>query len=458
MSLNDFIEKSKGSLDPDIEKELNIISRRVRISRLQAMETELKKTIADLMSKEEKDLFNHLEGTYKSRYYKELYELQRITGYDSVREISEEDLKIILNNPWTADGREFSKRIWDRGDKLVNSLKDNLMRDIGRGASPDESIKNIEKQFNASKAAASRLVYTETAAISSKATQDSYEKLGVKQYQILATLDLKTSDICRSMDSKIFDYKDYRIGITAPPFHPNCRSDTVPYFGDEFEKEIDQDIGRMARDPNTGKSGKVEDLSYKEWYNKYVKDNPKAVFKEKAWKNRNTDKDQFIKYKDVLGKDLKNNFEAFQETKYKDKDKYRLLRVDYKRRKKLIDNPELLLPNADKATIDNRKFTKYLFGGENEDGLNKGRLIEKKLGYNIDNYLEFKNEILKRAVIYPSHINGKTHKGIRYEQKIFMYDKNKNPVNLIVGWYVEGTNTKMTTIFIKEVSRDEFED
>lgn len=72
------------------------------------------------------------------------------------------------------------------------------------------------------------------------------------------------------MDSKIFDYKDYRIGITAPPFHPNCRSDTIPYFGDEFEKEIDQGIGRMARDPESGISGKVEDLSYKEWYKKYV--------------------------------------------------------------------------------------------------------------------------------------------------------------------------------------------
>lgn len=75
------------------------------------------------------------------------------------------------------------------------------------------------------------------------------------------------------MDSKIFDYKDYRIGITAPPFHLNCRSDTVPYFGDEFEKEIDQGIGRMARDPESGKSGKVEDLSYKKWYKKYVVEN-----------------------------------------------------------------------------------------------------------------------------------------------------------------------------------------
>lgn len=269
-SLDDFIKKATGKIDVNIEKELNIISRRVRISRLQAMEVELKKTVAGLMSREEKGLFAHLGGTYEKRYYKELYELQRITGYKSVQSVNKSELKTLIKNPWTSDGQEFSERIWGRGEKLTTSLRDNLIRDIARGSNPKESARNIQRLFDVSKASASRLVFTETAAVNAKATQDSYEKLGVKQYQILATLDLKTSDICRSMDSKIFDYKDYKIGITAPPFHPNCRSDTVPYFGDEFEKEIDQGIGRMARDPESGKSGKVEDLSYKEWYNKYV--------------------------------------------------------------------------------------------------------------------------------------------------------------------------------------------
>lgn len=269
-SLDDFIKKATGKINVDTERELNIISRRVRISRLQAMEVELKKTVAGLMSREEKGLFAHLGGTYEKRYYKELYELQRITGYKSVQSVNKSELNTFIKNPWTSDGQEFSERIWGRGEKLTTSLRDNLIRDIARGNSPKESARNIQRLFDVSKASASRLVFTETAAVNAKATQDSYEKLGVKQYQILATLDLKTSDICRSMDSKIFDYKDYKIGITAPPFHPNCRSDTVPYFGDEFEKEIDQGIGRMARDPESGISRKVEDLSYKDWYKKYV--------------------------------------------------------------------------------------------------------------------------------------------------------------------------------------------
>ncbi|MDY2987675.1 MAG: minor capsid protein [Peptoniphilus sp.] len=264
MDLDEFMKKSKGSITPEIERELDIISHRVRISRLQAMELELKKTVANLMSKEDKGLFNHLGKTYEKRYYNELYELHRIVGYSNFQSIDKGTLKTILKTPWTSDGNEFSNRIWERGNKLVNSLKDNLTRDIIRGTSPDESIKNIAKEFETSKYNAVRLVMTETAAINSKAVQDSYKKLGVEKYEIIATLDLKTSQICRDMDGRVFEYKDYKIGITAPPFHPNCRTTTVPYFDD-----IDDET-RMMRNPETGKSERIEKLSYGEWYEKYV--------------------------------------------------------------------------------------------------------------------------------------------------------------------------------------------
>ncbi|MBL7575532.1 minor capsid protein [Peptoniphilus asaccharolyticus] len=264
MDLDEFMKKSKGSITPEIERELDIISHRVRISKLQAMELELKKTVANLMSKEDKGLFNHLGKTYEKRYYNELYELHRIVGYSNFQSIDKGTLKTILKTPWTSDGNEFSNRIWERGNKLVNSLKDNLTRDIIRGTSPDESIKNIAKEFETSKYNAVRLVMTETAAINSKAVQDSYKKLGVEKYEIIATLDLKTSQICRDMDGRVFEYKDYKIGITAPPFHPNCRTTTVPYFDD-----IDDET-RMIRNPETGKSERIEKLSYGEWYEKYV--------------------------------------------------------------------------------------------------------------------------------------------------------------------------------------------
>ena len=67
------------------------------------------------------------------------------------------------------------------------------------------------------------------------------------------------------MDLKVFDLKDYEIGTTAPPFHVNCRSVTIPYFDDEEEGE------RAARDPETGKTIYVSDkMTYKEWKQKFL--------------------------------------------------------------------------------------------------------------------------------------------------------------------------------------------
>ena len=87
----------------------------------------------------------------------------------------------------------------------------------------------------------------------------------VEKYQILATLDNRTSDICQDMDGKVFDFKDYEIGTTAPPFHVNCRSVTIPYFDDEEEGE------RAARDPETRKTIYVSDkMTYKEWKQKFL--------------------------------------------------------------------------------------------------------------------------------------------------------------------------------------------
>ena len=109
---------------------------------------------------------------------------------------------------------------------------------------------------------------TESAAISSVAQKDCLKDLGVEKYEILATLDNLTSQICRDLDGKVFDMKEYEVGVTAPPFHPNCRSTTVPYFDDEFT-EGEQ---RAARDSD-GKTYYVPaDMKYREWEKKFVKE------------------------------------------------------------------------------------------------------------------------------------------------------------------------------------------
>ncbi len=77
------------------------------------------------------------------------------------------------------------------------------------------------------------------------------------------------------MDKQVFEQKDYAVGVTAPPFHPNCRTSTAPYF---------EDLGstRAARGAD-GKTYQVpSDMTYKEWHKKYVEDNQEAEAKEEG--------------------------------------------------------------------------------------------------------------------------------------------------------------------------------
>lgn len=58
--------------------------------------------------------------------------------------------------------------------------------------------------------------------------------------------------------------------MTAPPFHPNCRCTTIPYFDDEFSVVEE----RAARNPETGKTTYVPaNMKYLERKEKYVSKN-----------------------------------------------------------------------------------------------------------------------------------------------------------------------------------------
>ena len=135
------------------------------------------------------------------------------------------------------------------------------------GTTINQIANKLVKDFEVSEYQAKRLIRTEMSAIRSQATKDSYRDLNIQRYQILATLDLRTSDICRRLDGEIFNISDYKVGITAPPFHPFCRSTTIPYI------EGETDTGtRVARDPITGQTVRVNSkMKYQEWFDMFVR-------------------------------------------------------------------------------------------------------------------------------------------------------------------------------------------
>lgn len=305
-NLSDFTKASKEFITPDLEKELDVASRRVRISRLQAMQLSLKSNVAVLLNKEQQKLFAHLSNQYTSSYYEDLYELQRITGYEQINKLSPSFVEEVLNTSWANDGKNFSDRIWARKDKLISTLDTNLRQGLITGRSPDKISAEISHELSVSKSNAKRLVQTESAAIHASSRKSMFKQMGVEKYEILATLDTRTTEICRGLDGKVFNVKDYEVGITAPPFHVYCRSTTIPYFDDDIQDEIVE--RRAARNVRTGKSTTVPDMTYKTWFKRYVQ----PVNDEKEFK-------RILK---VLGYPVVENLDKYRSIKYNDVERY----------------------------------------------------------------------------------------------------------------------------------------
>ena len=271
-TVEEYIQKGKeNGVSGQWLKQLENASARVHIQRLEALKIQIQDRIENMYTTRDRSLEDYLCRVYKDTYYHTVFEIDKGIGsiQSSFNKLDDRKVSQIIHKPWAIDGKDFSTRIWEDKANLVNTLHTGLTQSLIRGGNLDDVVNDIS-QFVSSKIKnkkyiASRLVTTESAAYASKAQEQAYKDLSVDKYEILATLDLHTSDICQDLDGKIFDRKDYQVGVTAPPFHPNCRTVTVPWFPD------DVDTGERAARGKDGKVGYVpQNMTYKEWYNKYI--------------------------------------------------------------------------------------------------------------------------------------------------------------------------------------------
>lgn len=262
----------ENGIDLIWKKELENASSKIHISRLEALQMRIRQEIEKLSYEEQHSTEDFIINTYKDTYYKLAYELQK--GHNVAFQVSAldtETIKKVISKPWTIDNQTFSDRIWKNKRSLINILQTELTQSIIRGKAPDEVIEKIAKQFRVSKNKAGTLVMTESAFFASSARKKCFNDLDVEKYEVVATLDSHTSNICKNLDRKVFDMKDYKEGVTAPPFHVRCRSTTAPYFDDEFE------FGERAARNANGKTYYVSNtIKYNEWYEKYIDNSEKS--------------------------------------------------------------------------------------------------------------------------------------------------------------------------------------
>lgn len=248
-------------------KQLENASARYHISRLEAIQLQMQQSLEVMFGNQLDSIDSTMRDVYRSGYYHTAFEIQKGVGVGwDFTTLDEKQISKIINKPWAVDGKNFSERVWGNRQKLVNELNNELTKNIILGQDPQKAIDAIAKKMNTSKNAAGRLVMTEEAFFSSAAQKDCYDELDVEQFEIVATLDSHTSEICRDMDGKHFPMSQWEVGVTAPPFHVWCRSTTVPFFDDDFDA-----VGERAARGEDGKTYYVPaDMTYRQWEKSFV--------------------------------------------------------------------------------------------------------------------------------------------------------------------------------------------
>lgn len=229
----------------------------------------------------------------------------------SFQRFNEDQLDAVLKRPWTTDNQTFRDRCWTQKKTLISVLQKNLVQAFIRGDALDKVSTALAKEMNVARSKAARLVQTEASYFANNAQKRCYKDLDVERVEVVETLDSRTCDTCGSMDGKVIKLSDAEPGITIPPYHPNCRGCTAPYFeddmGDRIARNLDGDTYYVPSNMNFEEWKKQQE----ELYGQGTVDKLR-----KMSYNESADKAQFEDYKSRLGADAPENFEAFQKIKY----------------------------------------------------------------------------------------------------------------------------------------------
>lgn len=231
----------------------------------------------------------------KDSYNRATFDLQQHTGLAyNFNTLPEAEIKRLSRLKWSGDN--YSGRIWNNTGELARQLKNEFLVNWMTGRSNRDVINSIAERFDVGRNNARRLVRTESAFFHNEMEALSYKDADIEQYRFVAVLDKRTSSICREHDGKVYKVSERKTGINYPPLHPWCRSTTIAHFeGMDLSK-----LERRVRDPETGKTMLVPaDMSYDDWYEKYVAN--KGAIKSQR---KNTDKI----HDDLFGDDVDKFF------------------------------------------------------------------------------------------------------------------------------------------------------
>lgn len=315
-TLDEYLQQIETVSDPEVQRllkmQLDALSYNARITRLDALAAQIDQELGRLFDKGVQQCKETFGDTFTEGYYQKHFDIQQRAGFArEIAAINPKKVESVLSYPWS--GATFSARLWQNKQVLSYTLKNTLTQGLIRGKSIAEMTKELSDKTGASFKTAERLIRTETAHIHNEADRNAYIDAGIQEYEFLCGLDERTCEVCGALDGQHFKVSDAKPGINFPTLHPNCRCTTVEYDPED------------ALDWQNSGEPMPERMTYREWKEKYVKENGEGsleLARKKAY-NETADQEQYQRYADRLGEDAPDSFADFQSLKYEDPEQYK---------------------------------------------------------------------------------------------------------------------------------------
>lgn len=288
------IQSVLNSLKVEKLSELGQASQKKLLADLRAVQAPIYAKQGDKLMEELEKLSEH-EALFEKQLISNVAEVAGLKK--SVIKKAKDAWKFLITKPIQATGDLLEPFVKDLSTRQIARINKEIMISVGQGRTISQTVQAIRgtkaRNFrdgiiDTNARDARTIVRTATQHVSQQAREATWEANSdlIDRYQIVATLDGKTSTQCKSLDQQVFVIGQ---GPT-PPLHPNCRTTTVPYFKPSI---WDQGATRSAEFGPVDQS-----TTYYEWLGKQPKafqDDALGPTRGKLFRDGGLSSDEFAK-------------------------------------------------------------------------------------------------------------------------------------------------------------------
>jgi len=191
-----------------------------------------------------------------------------VPSYDFTLPTEAQIIAAVMTTPLSVTGPDKGKLLdgfmRDWSEQQINRTTNTIRAGYAQGMATPEIIRELRDDVGPiNTRGLEGLVRTTLQHAATQAREQTWNDNSdiVKQVRMVATLDGKTSPICRAIDGRVFPLDSG----PRPPFHPNCRTTVVGVLDSRYAF-LSEGATRRERDPETGKVGYAPaDETYYEW-------------------------------------------------------------------------------------------------------------------------------------------------------------------------------------------------